>query len=434
MKWRERADKRAVEAVIATFCDSAEYAAECLAAVDLHAWEKSYHWLDASGMALYFLDRIQALDLEGKIPSLTLKRLRQNLTDNRMRDSSMFAEFCSLNQAFQAAGVEYANEKGFTLTPESCPNSSLRTQLDFDFLVNRRDLELCREELINAGYVLTQATSTEWKFATGASELARMEDFYKPRPQRSVELHFTCSDADPDTPTRDERLDRLILRAWSNHRFPVLSPADQLIAQALHLLRHLRSPSTRPAWLLEYQWHISARFRDGRFWDEVRELSQAAPEAPLAIGLAMLLCTRLFGGKAPAQLNEWTLERLPASIRLWADLYGRKAVLADVPGTKLHRFLENEMVRGEHSAPIQRPSLAQLYRVTQVCYAAPEDGLRKRLRQNYYQARYILFRLRFHAVEGFRHAIENARWKHHLNNLIPPAPARSTRHDSLLGR
>ena len=150
MKWRERADKRAVEAVIATFCDSAEYAAECLAAVDLHAWEKSYHWLDASGMALYFLDRIQALDLEGKIPSLTLKRLRQNLADNRMRDSSMFAEFCSLNQAFQAAGVEYANEKGFTLTPESCPNSSLRTQLDFDFLVNGRDLELCREELINA--------------------------------------------------------------------------------------------------------------------------------------------------------------------------------------------------------------------------------------------------------------------------------------------
>jgi hypothetical protein len=434
MKWRARADKRVVEAVIAVFHDSAKHSLPGLTELSNRNWVRSYYWLDASGMSLYFLDRIKTLGLEDAIPEATLARLEQNLADNRVRSASMFEEFCSLNQAFHAAGVRFANEKGFALTPDSCPDQSLRYQLDFDFLVDGRDLDLCREILTTKGYEHTAARSTEWQFEAGASEMARIEDLYKARPRRSVELHFTCDDADPQQPTRDERLDRLVWRAWGGHHFPVLSSADEFVAQSLHLLRHLRTPSTRPSWLLEYKWHLTARYDEGQFWDEVRRLSQSFPDASLAIGLATLVSRRLFGCKAPAQLNEWTLDQLPASVRLWADLYGEKAVLADGPGTKLHMLLEGEIVRVDKSFRRKRQSLLQYYRVTQVCHAAPSDGLGKRLRQRYYQVCFILFRARFHLVEGLRYFIENVRWKHLVSNLIPPPHAGAVSTETSLRR
>jgi hypothetical protein len=251
--------------------------------------------------------------------------------------------------------------------------------------------------------------------------MPRIEDLYKPQPRRSVELHFTCGDDEAQTPGRDERLDRLVSRTWDADSFPVLSAADQFVDQSLHLLRHLRSPATRPSWLLEYKRHITARYDEWQFWDEVRHLSQTSRDAPLATGLAILLSSQLFGGRAPAQLNEWSVDRLSSAVRLWADRYGRRAVLADSPGTKLHMLLEGEIVRANSSMRRKRPSLAQLYRVTEVFHAAPTDGPLKRLRQRYYQARYICYRIRFHLVEGTRYFIEQARWKRLLSNLIPAA-------------
>ena len=110
-------------------------------------------------------------------------------------------------------------------------------------------------------------------------------------------------------------------------------------------------------------------------------------------------------------------------MRLWADHYGRRAVLADSPGTKLHKLLEGEIVRDDGSLRKKRPTLSQYYRVTRVCHAAPGDGLVRRLSHRYYQARFILFRIRFHIVEGLRFFVEHMRWKHLRGNLIRPANA-----------
>ena len=54
MRWSASADRRVVEAVVATFCDPAERSHSRLATFKYHDWVRSYHWLDASGMALYF--------------------------------------------------------------------------------------------------------------------------------------------------------------------------------------------------------------------------------------------------------------------------------------------------------------------------------------------------------------------------------------------
>jgi hypothetical protein len=420
MKWSEPADVKVIEAVVASFRDSAERSRARLSAISQRDWVRSYFWLDASGLTLYFLNQIKTLAIEDSIPVATLERFQQNFADNRVRSSAMFAEFTSINQAFHAAGVDYANLKGFTLSPESCPHPSLRRQLDFDFLVDGSHLERCREILVQSGYVRTAATKTTWEFKAGTTELGSMKDFYKFTPQRSVELHFASSATTTPSPSRDGRLDRLVLRSWGGLTFPSLSPSEQLVGQALHLFGHLCGAHTRPAWILEYKNHVSFYYNDRGFWEDVKERSGTHRRAPMAIGLASLLCSRLFDGKTPSRLDDWTLDSLPAPVRLWAEHYGPRTVLANFPGTKLYLLLLQELEREDETRPSQvqkRRRLLPLHRAPRIVYAGPDDNLRKRFRREVYQARFVLFRLRFHIVEGIRYLIEAARWKRQLRTL-----------------
>ena len=425
MKWSQPADARVVEAVVAAFRDSAECSRERLSAISQSDWVRSYYWLDASGLALYFLNHLETLDIEDSIPLATLERLQQNFADNRVRSSAMFAEFASINQAFYAAGADYANLKGFTLSPESCAHPALRRQIDFDFLVDGSHLELCQEILVERGYVRTAATKTTWEFKAGVSELGSMKSFYRPTPRRSVELHFASSATNP---CRDERLDRLVQRSWGGLTFPALTPSEQFVGQALHLFGHLCSAYTRPAWLLEYKSHASFYYNDVDFWEGVEERSRTHSHVPIAIGLASLLSSRLFGGTMPAQLDAWTLDRLPAPVRLWAERYGPRTVLADFPGTKLYLLLLQELEGGDEtpsSRMQKRRSLLPLHRAPRIVHAGPHDSLWKWFRREVYQARFVLFRLHFHVVEGVRYLIEAARWNRQLGTIRDATESRT---------
>jgi hypothetical protein len=417
MKWSEPANVGVVEAVVAAFRDSAGRSRERLLTIRRRDWVRSYYWLDASGLALYFLSQLETLAIEDAIPVPVLERLKQNFADNRIRSTAMFAEFTAINQAFHAAGVDYANLKGFTLSPKSCPDPALRRQLDLDFLVDGSHLELCRDILVGGGYMQTAATNKTWEFKAGATELGSMKDFYKSTPQRSVELHFASS---ATSPTRDERLDRLELRSWGDLTFPSLSPSEQFIEQVLHLFGHLCGAHTRPSWILEYKNHVSFYYNAPDFWEDVKDRSRAHRNVPIAIGLVNLLSTRLFGGKSPSQLDDWTLDRLPVPIRLWAEHYGSRTVLADFPGTKLYLLLLQELEKGDDtrlSLAQKRRRLFPLHLAPPIVHAGPDDNLWKWLRRSVYQARFVLFRLRFHVVEGIRYLIEAMRWKRQLSVL-----------------
>ena len=365
-----------------------------------------------------FLHEVCSLGIEEALPQAVLMRLRQNLADNQLRSADLFAEFTALNRAFQQAGVLYSNLKGFTLSPESCPDPVLRCQLDLDFLVDIRHLKTCQEILARTDYQLTAATEKVWEFKAGSSELVSIADHYKARSQRSVELHFAASPNGARSSTGDERLDRLRLHSWGGVAFPALSLGDLFVGQAVHIFGHVRSACTRLAWLLEYQRHLLTRYNDEDFWREVEDCAQTQRDASNAIGLATLLSSRIFGASAPSRLDRWTLERLPASVRRWADYYGRKAMLANFPGTKLYLFLEEELVYGESAWKIKRrSSLLPLHRVPTIVYPGPNDNFVKWLRRQVYQARFVIFRLRFHVVEGARYVIEAARWRRRVAAL-----------------
>jgi hypothetical protein len=418
MKWSGRANKQVVEAVVAAFHDSAEMSAERLSRFTARDWQRSYHWLDASGMALYFLDRVESLNIQNALPAAALERLRGNLADNRQRSSTMLVEFASLNQAFQRAGLVYANLKGFSLSPESCPRPELRCQLDFDFLIDGTQLDLARNILSKTGYELIAATPDVWEFKAGTDELTRITDHYKWRPQRCVEVHFATSGPPTRLPFRDSRLERRIRHSWGGVTFPALAPAHQFIAQALHIFKHLCSACTRLSWLLEYQRHVAVRFQDQSFWEEVRKHAGSDPLTSIAIGLTTLLSSRIFGGKAPAQLEEWTSARLPAAVRLWADHYGREAILADFPGTKLYLLLQEELRGNDESwKQTKRRRLMPLRLAPRIVNVSTDDNVWKRMRGELFQLRFLLFRLRFHVVEGLHYLVEASRWKRRLAAL-----------------
>ena len=424
MRWSVKGERRVVEAVIAAFNDSTDSTNrlhQLLSTASYGDWVRSYHWLDASGMVLYFLARLEELNLQDALPLGTLRRFQQNMADNRSRTASMFTEFVALNHAFNQAGILFCNLKGFTLSPNSCPDPTLRCQLDFDFLVDGSQLELCSQILAQTGYGLMGSTNTVWEFKAGASELARIEDHYKAKPQRSIEIHFAASDT--HGPTRDPKLDRLSWREWERHSFPTLAPVDQFVGQALHLFGHLCGSSTRIAWLLEYRRNVLSHYGDQAFWESVRECAGSDRQTEIAIGLSTLLAFQLFGGEAPSQLNHWTLERLPAEVKLWAECYGLRSLFAGFPGTKLYLLLRDAL-RGDDVSwqKEKRSNLLPLRRAPRIVHTSPEDGLKKRIRTELYQLRFVLFRLRFHVVEGLRYVIEAHRWRRRLAALRNVAP------------
>jgi hypothetical protein len=404
-----------VHAIIQVFRGDADRSRVQLSTIAADAWRRSAYWLQASGCAFYFLDRIAELGIADAVPHEVLRRLATDLRKNRVRTEAMFREFQLLNGAFQRAGIVYANYKGFTLCSHSCRSLELRHQMDFDFIVAREHLPRARQCLEARGYTLTAATPKTWEFKAGNYVRSKWDSYSMGR-YRAVELHFGIA---PDHTGTDTRLQRTSSWCWAGAEFPALTPEDQLIAQALHLFKHLRSESTRPAWVLEFREHVLSRRDDTTFWTHVRGLASATgPHAQPAIGISILIASQLFGRFAPPGFQEWALAAVPPTIRLWAQQYGADAVLADFPGTKLFLLLETELEQlGNRRGSTVRKRLLPIRPAPAIFTPRPHETATERLHRRVMQIRFTLFRARFHLVEGARYLIELPRWRRRIAEL-----------------
>jgi len=395
------------EAVLLTFCDPLPE--ECSRLLNLSAkeWKNLLHWLDISGLALYFLDRLVELDLCELLPPAVFTRLQLNLIDNAKRTRSLISESIAIQQEFQDAALLYANLKGLSLWPASVPNSELRSQFDLDFLVGEQDAPEARMILERRGYRLYAISGRSWEFKLNEKPGVSLKDLYKDFQSYGVELHLEPSVRGSSSP-----LSRLEWRALHGMSMPVLSPVDLLLGQGLHVYKHICGEFTRVSHLLEFRRHVLARRDDNAFWEEVQRTARENPRASLGLGAVTFLITHLMTDFAPFAFTRWTVLCLPHPVRLWLQVYGHRIVLGSYPGSKLYLLLQRELesvgMPGKRSS---RRALLPSGLPPLVIRAFPNESIRVRISRYRMQLELILLRLRFHLVEGLRFALESNRWR-----------------------
>ena len=402
------------EAVLLTFCDPLPQQCWRLENLSEKEWRKLLIWLDISGLALYFLDRMRELQLCNMLPPGVLTRLDQNLSDNVERTRGMITESVAIQQEFQKACLSYATLKGFSLCPSSVPKLELRHQFDLDFLIAEKNASEARWILERRGYRLYAISGRSWEFKINEKLVVSLMDLYKDLPGRSVELHVEAN-----TPVRPSLLERIEKHEFHGINMPVLPPVDLFLGQGLHVYKHISSEFSRAAHLLEFRRHVLVRRDDETFWDELQATAEENPRAFLGLGVVTLLITCVMGDFAPKAFTNWTVDRLPRSARLWVKLYGRRAVFENFPGNKLYLLLRREL---ESAGVPAKRSLRQTLLPSRlppaVIRASANETLPVRILRYRMQIQFIISRLRFHIVEGLRYTWESYRWRRHMNRLL----------------
>lgn len=402
------------EAVLLSFCDP--LADRCLQLQDLSTreWRKLLEWLDISGLALYFLDRLVEMHLCHLLPPVVIARLHQNLIDNTLRTSGMIAESVAIQQQFQKARLSYAALKGFSLSPCSVPRPELRHQFDLDFLVAEKSAPEARQILERRGYRLCAISGRSWEFKINEMPDVSLKDLYKDSPGRSVELHVEA-----DIPGGPSMLERKEEREFHGISMPVLSPVDLFLGQGLHVYKDICSEFLRVAHLLEFRRHVLARRHDDAFWNELRSVAAENPRASLGLGVVTQLITHVMGIFAPEALTSWTVQRLPRPALLWIEIYGHNAVFKTFPGNKRYLLLQRELeAAGVPAKRSLQRALLPLRLPPPVIRASTNESPLLRIRRYRLQVKHIFFRLRFHIVEGIRYSWESRRWQQKIKRVV----------------
>jgi hypothetical protein len=305
--------------------------------------------------------------------------------------------------------LRYVNLKGFTLVPDACFDGALRSQFDLDFALLRSDVSRCEEILKRHGYWLSGAGANVREYKTGSRQLPLVRNLYKANSQSCLEIHVV------DTIGRNAdsggKLLRTQQRSFDGLALPVLSDGDRFVAQALHLFKHLRGEWTRISWLLEYASFVAFHRDNNVLWQEVGKIGAADSEVRIALGATTLLASRMFGLATVPSVLAWSVESLPATVRLWIERYGVKALMASFPGTKLYLLLQH--VLDGHKASTLRTTCRKLlpfHRSQRIFSSFAGERWPQRIGNGLTQFRYSCFRLWFHSIGGFSYLVETQRW------------------------
>jgi hypothetical protein len=109
-------------------------------------------WLDRSGLALIFWERLQQRNATSRLTEEWRRALRGRLARNIERTKDILEEAQRINSAFGSFGVVAATIKGFTLSPDFCGDPYVRHQVDFDFLTTPLSVPAAAEALRCCGY------------------------------------------------------------------------------------------------------------------------------------------------------------------------------------------------------------------------------------------------------------------------------------------
>jgi hypothetical protein len=394
-------------------------------------------WLDQSGLALYFLDRLQTQGVSNQLPASLVQALERRLHSNRARTADMFEEFRGLVTAFSDRGIRFCALKGPTLIPDFCPAAHLRHQTDFDFLIPQESFSVAAQVLQSGGYAQTELRPTgEATYATPLLHVPTANDdiYAKPR-HREVDLHPSLEldfyGVSMHTPS--DQLARLQQKTLQDLTFPTLADDDIFSLQVLHAFNHLLGSWIRLSWLFEIRHFLNLHHNDSVLWSSVISRQQASDAARErannrnAFGLILSLTQRLFPRPIPRALDDWCVQPLPTPIRAWIDQFGLRFAFSNLDGAKLSLFVHREFFDDRRAwrayvftriLPFGRQSS-----IGNVSTAAPGARMKTRVSQWLHSAGRALF----HASELVSFPVEAIRWKralraaHRQRALIPPS-------------
>jgi hypothetical protein len=408
-----RGDLLIRQALLLQICDYSPQQIVYFESLTLNQWMRLLRWLDYSGLALYFLDRLSEVGREDLLPTPVHTRLHQRLCDNTKRTQGMTAESIAIQLQFQELRVRYAILKGLSLWPSSVPKAELRSQFDLDFLVSEGSAPTARTILERRGYRLYGISGNSWEFKRNEQPGISLKDVYKDLQSWRVELHV-----EPAQSHRHSQLAHLEYRDLCAFPMPVLSSIDLFVGHGLHTSKHICSEFMRAAQLVEFRRHVLYRRDDSQFWNRLHHSAGENRRISFGLGVATLLTAQVMGEFAPEALTSWTVRRLPPSVHLWCQHYGNPFVLGSFPGSKLYLLLQKELAdMGIAAKRSPRKALLPSRLPPPIIRASPDESLKMRLRRYRMQFSFILHRLLFHTVEGFRYLWVLRQWRRQLNRL-----------------
>jgi hypothetical protein len=397
------------DAILAGFRSPREELTSHLDSFSLADWRSVLWWLDITGMAIYFFDRVKTAGAREVIPDQIMVTLEDRLQRNSIRIDALLKEASTLAAWFHGGGIPYALMKGISLTPESVPDPALRSQTDLDFMIPRRYAAQAVHYIRRLGYRLHATSGNTLEFRAGQACPPDLANIYSVHTQRALELHML-----DDRDGRASVLDRRVMRSFHGAHIVTFSPADIMVHQALHLLKHLCGEHTRLSWVFEFQRHLRARSNYPDFWAEVQLIARAEWNGDLAMGMALWIVEEMFG-KTDWQIpRQWLVASSPPCVRLWMERYVRELFMSDAIGSKLYALLDIEIPQrtGElHGKRKTYKILFPFYLPMAITQPKSQESFFERLKRNAVEVDYFLRRLHFHVVEGFRFSAECLRWK-----------------------
>jgi Uncharacterised nucleotidyltransferase len=385
-------------------------------------WERALLWLDDTGLAFYFLQKLKDTNSAEVIPSALLSRLETNFAANQGRVENMSRRFDALNHSFDRAGVGYAVLKGVSLVPEFCPHAPLRHQSDFDYLVDAQSLPVAQKVLVEAGYTQTDSPSSqEFIFVLPTVEApSRGGRQYSADAPHTVELHLDvwCVDVNrlPALP-KLFTVERAETHAWNGLTFPALTDEDAFLVQVVHACQHLFSQWIRISGFFEIGNFLNRRAHDATLWNRVEERVGDCQMLREFVVLVCELAAKLFASPLPPLVRAWGTRIRPGP-RVWIEKYARLYAFCDLPAYQFALFPRSKLVLFLHS---QYETDTTARKAVDLKGALPfsrlsriASSIRRKpalvLNVGYWKHQLLVRRTIFHALAGLRYLCEIPRW------------------------
>jgi hypothetical protein len=382
--------------------------------------ERFLQWLDHSGLTLYFLSRLKDYKGIEHVSVSFREALDRRFRSNCNRVEKMLREFGKVNDALKNRGVSHAFLKGFTLTPEFCPDPCLRHQSDIDILVHSASVQEAMQALIECGYSREDSdVSSEIRFTTPLQHIpSHHDDIYDTSTQREVELHTSIWEktGHVSLSTPNDCLEKARLRSLRDIDFFSLSAEDMFLMQVLHAFSHLLGSWVRVSWLWEIHYFLKKHAEENELWGAIRTRAGDDPILRKAMGLVLGLTKELFDSSLPELLNDWCVRTLPERVETWMRHFGIRWALSDLEGSKLTLFIHQEFLEdaGEWNAyllrrviPVPgRPSIGHIQ----------ASDVKIRLMAHASQVMFAGQRLVFHSTALLILAWEGVRWRRALQS------------------